>query len=124
MLIIFDQLSTKSKQKKISTSTVNEIKIDEEHSYIFCANEKIVIYDIIRNEEIQALNVKNEEKLHEKVRKFILYEGNIITYGTYIRVFDQFVDESLQHEKRKMKTIYTWRLNKLQKTTKQYAITN
>ena len=69
-LIIFDQLSHNYKLRKVANSPILEIKIKDDHGYVFCANERVIIYDILRNEEIQTLNVKNEEKLHEKSKRF------------------------------------------------------
>lgn len=72
----------------------------------------------MRDEEIQVVSVKNEEKLHDKVRKFAIDDGKIVGYGTCIRVYEQFIDESLEHEKFKMENTYTWRINKLAKGIK------
>ena len=80
-------------------------------------NQKIIIYDIIRSEEIQVLNVRNEERLHEKIMNFELNKNQIHCYGTCIRVFEEVIDASMQHEKLKMTNMYTWRLNKLPKTS-------
>lgn len=81
-----------------------------------CENEKIILFDILRSEQIQVVNVRNEQKLHDKVDKFTINEGKIVCYGSCIRVYEEFVDESLQQQKFKMENIYTWRLHKLDKS--------
>ena len=47
--IVFDQLSKHYKMKKLSNFPILQIKIIDYHAYIFCSNEKVVIYDILRN---------------------------------------------------------------------------
>lgn len=63
--------------------------------------------------------MKNEEKLHDKVKSFQISEGKIYCYGNCIRVFEEFIDESLEHEKFKMENTYKWRINKLAKINYQ-----
>lgn len=99
--------------KKLGSCPVLQIRVYQEHAYILYENQKLVVYDILRNEEIQSLSMKNEEKLHEKVRSFAINEGKIYAYGNCIRVYEQMVDENLQHEKYKMENTYTWRISKL-----------
>jgi len=66
-------------------------------------------------DEIQHLNIKNEGKLHEKIKNFELFSNEVCFYGTEVRTYSQYVDEKLLHERRKMQNIYKWRLNKLLK---------
>ena len=48
--IIFDQVSRQYKMRKLSNYPILEMRISKDHGYIFCANERIVIFDILRNE--------------------------------------------------------------------------
>jgi hypothetical protein len=51
--------------------------------------------------------------LHEKVKKFEINKNLLYFFGTEMRSYCQYVHEELQHEKRKMQTIYKWRLDRL-----------
>ena len=59
-------------------------------------------------------------KLHEKVKKFEIDKNVIYFYGTEMRSYCQYINEQLQHERRKMQTIYKWRLDKLFKEESAY----
>lgn len=59
-LIIYDLFTRQYKMKKLSTCTILQIKVYEERGYILYENQKLIIYDILRDEEIQALNVRND----------------------------------------------------------------
>ena len=59
------------------------------------------------------MNIRNESKLHEKIKSFELNKNIIYFYGTEVRSYGQFADEKLLHEHRKMQTMYKWRLDKL-----------
>jgi hypothetical protein len=76
-------------------------------------DEKFIVYDEGKGQELQHLSVKNETKLHEKIKHFEIDSRVIYFYGTEVRSYCEYVDESLLHERRKMQTIYKWRLDKL-----------
>ena len=78
------------------------------------------MYDLVKVEEVQALSVRNESKLHEKTRRFDISGGKVYLYGTEIRCYTPYNDEKIVHEQRKMQTIYRWRLDKLFKEEASY----
>ena len=82
-------------------------------AYMLTIDEKLIVYDLIKVEEVQHLSVKNENKLHEKIKNFEINKNIIYFYGTEVRSYHQYVDEKIFHEKRMMQTIYKWRLDKL-----------
>lgn len=77
--------------------------------------------DLVKLEEVQHLSVKNDNKLHEKIKHFEMFRNVLYLYGTEMRSYVRFVNEEIQHERRKMQTIYKWRLDRLFKEEASYT---
>jgi hypothetical protein len=113
IIIIYDMFSHLFKVKKVAAAQISQIRVVGSTAYVLSLDEKLIVFDLVKAEEIQHLNVRNESKLHEKVKRFELSRNVLYFYGTEVRSYTQYVDERLLHERRKMQTIYKWRLDKL-----------
>lgn len=59
IIIIYDMFSHLFKVKKISNSQISQIKVIGSLAYILTMDEKLIIYDLVKVEEIQHLSIKN-----------------------------------------------------------------
>ena len=50
-----------------------------------------------------------------------MFRNILYMYGTEMRSYCRFVNEEMQHESRKMQTIYKWRLDRLFKEEASYT---
>lgn len=92
ILIVYDLFSHHYKLRKVCYDAILKIHLNGDHAYLLTSKQKVIVYDIIRNEQIQVINVRNEERLHEKVTNFELKKDKIVCYGTCIRLFVEVVD--------------------------------
>jgi len=121
MIIIYDMFSHYFKIKKVTNCQIVQLKVIESLVYILTLDEKLFIMDLIKLEEVQHLSVKNDNKLHQKIKHFEMFRNVLYLYGTEMRSYVRFVNEEIQHERRKMQTIYKWRLDRLFKEEASYT---
>ena len=60
ILIVYDLFSHHYKLRKICYDSIIKIHTNKDHAYILTSKQKVIIFDIIRNEQIQIINVRNE----------------------------------------------------------------
>ena len=106
--------------RKVSSRVISSLIFDDSCSQllIFSSDEVLTVYDTNRLEEIQVLNVRNEDRLHEHSSFFTLNyekgEAVLSFYGSEFRQFVSYVDEDRNNRKRKIECTYHWRLNKIE----------
>ena len=70
------------KIKKVSNCQIVQLKVIDSLVYILTLDERLFILDLVKIEEVQHLSVKNENKLHEKVKHFEMFRNVLYFYGT------------------------------------------
>ncbi len=64
MIIVYDMFSHYFKIKKVSNTQIVELKLLDRLVYILTLDEKLIIMDITKLEEVQHISIRNEVKLH------------------------------------------------------------
>jgi hypothetical protein len=70
VIIIYDMFSHLFKVKKVAGAQITQIRVVGSEAYVLTMDEKLILFDLVKAEEVQHLNVRNETKLHEKVKRF------------------------------------------------------
>jgi phenylpropionate dioxygenase-like ring-hydroxylating dioxygenase large terminal subunit len=111
-IVLYDTFSRKFKVKKLSVKSIVHVVIYENSGYVLTSDQKVHVINMNLNrlEEINTFSTVNENKLHEKVTNFELVDSDVWTFGSELKLYDQEVDESQQHNKRQMEKTYSWRL--------------
>jgi len=52
------------KTKKIANAQIVQLHVVGQLAYLLTLDEKMIIYDLSKGEEIQHFSVRNEDKLH------------------------------------------------------------
>lgn len=102
IIAVYEMFSHKFRLKKIGSQQIVQVAIVKGIGYALTIDYRLLIYDLAQLEEIQSLSVRNEEKLHERISRFEFHHQQLCLFGTEARLYEQYVEEAVHHEHRKM----------------------
>ena len=82
MVIFYDIFSHFFKIKKVANCQIVQIKVVGSLVYLLTLEERFIVMDLVKMEELQTISVRNDSKLHEKVKHFEINKKLVYFYGT------------------------------------------